>query len=70
MSDEDKSRTIVKAVTYRIGDFFLTVVILYFFLGNIEQSAIISLIYHVIETVFYYFHERAWFKIKWGHNGA
>lgn len=66
MGDEHPHRSIVKAITYRVGDFLLIGGILYIFTGNVGESLVVSLVYQALETGFYYIHERLWFKINWG----
>ncbi len=33
---------------------------------DLEQTTIITLIFHVLRTVLYYYHERIWERIAWG----
>lgn len=54
---ETHTRTWTRAIIYRI----LAVIITAFFTGI--STAIVL---HLILTVLYYIHERAWLKIKWG----
>jgi len=67
MSDR-KRRSIAKAVTWRIAGIIILGVITYFVTGSWEKTGIISITFHSIRLVLYYFHERAWEKIKWGRK--
>ena len=54
---DTKTRSIVKAITWRI----LATIIAYLWVG-LEAAIIIN----IIQTIAYYFHERAWANINWG----
>ena len=56
---ETKTRSIVKAITWRI----VATIIAYLWVG-LEAAIIIN----IIQTVAYYFHERAWVHINWGRH--
>lgn len=54
---ETKTRSVVKAITWRI----IATLIAMYWVGF--QAAIVL---NIIQTVAYYFHERAWVHINWG----
>jgi uncharacterized membrane protein len=54
---ETKTRSIVKAITWRI----IATLIAMYWVGF--QAAIVL---NIIQTVAYYFHERGWVHIRWG----
>lgn len=54
---ETHSRTLVKAITWRI----IATLIAAWWVG-FE----IAIIMNIVQTVAYYFHERVWIKIRWG----
>lgn len=56
---DTKTRSIVKAITWRI----IATLIAMYWVGL--QAAIVL---NIIQTVAYYFHERAWVHIKWGRD--
>lgn len=56
---ETKTRSIAKAVTWRI----IATLIAMYWVGF--QAAIVL---NIIQTVAYYFHERVWTHIKWGRE--
>lgn len=66
MTDEIRMRAIAKAMTYRIIVAITLAVITWFYTGDLFDTSAISITYTVIATVVYYFHERAWLKVKWG----
>ena len=56
---ETKTRSIVKAITWRV----IATLIAMYWVGF--QAAIVL---NIIQTVAYYFHERAWVHINWGRH--
>lgn len=54
---ETHSRTLVKAITWRI----IATLIAAWWVG-FE----IAIVMNIVQTVAYYFHERVWVKIRWG----
>lgn len=56
---ETKTRSIVKAITWRI----IATLIAMYWVGF--QAAIVL---NIIQTIAYYFHERAWAHINWGRR--
>ncbi|HEC94020.1 MAG TPA: DUF2061 domain-containing protein [Candidatus Kaiserbacteria bacterium] len=63
---DSKKRSIVKAVSWRIIATLLIGIIAYIFTGAVVSSIELTLTAAVINTIFYYFHERAWSTISWG----
>jgi len=35
--------------------------------NNIYETSVITIIFNVLATIIYYFHERMWGKIRWGN---
>lgn len=58
-------RGIVKAITYRILATISTFFISWILTGHWIVASSIALLEIVINTVIFYFHERAWKKIRW-----
>jgi len=63
---ERRKRSIAKSVTWRIAGIFLLGIIAYAVTGNLKEMTIITIIFHSIRLVLYYFHERLWERISWG----
>ncbi len=63
---ETHKRTIAKMISYRLSAWLLTIPVMYWLTGNLEQSLEGSIIVHLLLSIDYYFHERIWLKIKWG----
>nr|WP_321235824.1 DUF2061 domain-containing protein [uncultured Psychroserpens sp.] len=65
-SGEKVKRTLVKTVSWRVLGTLDTVVISYLITGTLALAFSIGAIELISKLVLYYFHERAWNKIKWG----
>ena len=65
---DGRLRSVIKAVTFRIIGVLVLATVAWFVTGNVVKTTMIALMYHVIQTVVYYLHERLWVKIKWGKN--
>ena len=63
---EMRKRSIAKAASYRIICIIMLAIITYIIAGDILQMTSIVAIFQSIQMVIYYFHERAWERIKWG----
>jgi uncharacterized membrane protein len=60
-------RHIAKAISYRFVGTATTIMISYFFTGNIVISSGIGFIEFIIKPLNYFIHERVWYKyIKFG----
>ncbi len=57
---EKPYRSVAKTISWR------TVVISYFITGNLVMAASIGSIEVITKMILYYFHERAWNRIKFG----
>ena len=63
---ENASRSITKALTYRVWQSFNTFLISLVVTGKLDMAVAIVSIEVVVKIVIYFFHERIWSKIKWG----
>lgn len=59
-------RSIVKSISWRIVGTLDTVLISWFVTGDTKMALSIGSVELVTKMVLYFFHERAWSKIKWG----
>jgi len=62
-----RKRSIAKAVSYRIICIIMLALITYLITGDLLQMTSIVVIFQSIQMVIYYFHERAWERVKWGY---
>ena len=63
---ETHKRSMVKSITWRIIGVFLLGGIAYSVTRNWKEMSIITILFHSIRMVLYYFHERIWLRVKWG----
>lgn len=63
---ETRKRSVVKAISWRIIATSTTVVLVLIFTGNFVLAAGVGVFDMITKLLFYYVHERAWNKLKWG----
>lgn len=63
---ETHSRTVIKAVSWRIVATLTTMTIVYIFTKKFLLSLGVGLVEVIAKITFYYLHERAWNKVSWG----
>jgi len=66
VSVDQRKRSFLKAITWRILGIIVLGALVWFFTGNLEQTSAITIIFNSIRLILYYFHERFWDRIKWG----
>lgn len=64
--EEKLQRSIAKTVSWRVVGTIATVIISYIITGTLALAFSIGIIELISKLVLYFFHERAWNKIKWG----
>jgi uncharacterized membrane protein len=65
-SEENIKRSLLKTISWRVVGTIATVIISYIITGAMTLAFSIGLIELVSKLILYFFHERAWNKIKWG----
>lgn len=63
-------RSILKGVTWRIIASLTTLILVYWYTGDIVLTAQISAIEVTLKIGFYYMHERVWGRVHWGLLGT
>lgn len=63
---ESSSRSLVKAISWRVVAFIVLSIITYAFTGSLRETGMIALVYNVLQIGIYYLHERTWDRIEWG----
>ncbi|WP_083961555.1 DUF2061 domain-containing protein [Salinimicrobium terrae] len=66
MKDSSHKRHIAKAITWRIIGTIDTILLSWFISGSPYTGLKIGLAEVITKMIFYYFHERLWFKVKLG----
>jgi uncharacterized membrane protein len=69
-SREAHSRSLAKAISWRATGTLDTFVISYIITGQLVLASSIAGTELLTKIVLYYFHERAWAVIPWGHGKA
>lgn len=65
-SGENIKRSVLKTISWRAVGTLDTVLISWLITGALSLAFSIGLIELVTKMILYFFHERAWNKIKWG----
>ena len=65
---EKHARTIFKTLSWRILASSTTLLLVYFFTGNVVISAGVCIIEMAVKTLIYYIHERIWDKTNFGRK--
>jgi len=63
-------RTWVRAISWRLVAFILTLVIAFIVTDDIKETLEIGLLDSVLKLVAHYIHDRLWFKVKWGRHDS
>ena len=66
---EKKKRSALKAISWRILASITTIGLVWIFSGSAKLALSIGILETSLKLLFYYFHERAWSKIRWGIIG-
>jgi uncharacterized membrane protein len=65
---EAHSRSLVKAISWRVLGSLDTFVLSWFFTSSIKVAGAIATAEVLTKMVLYYLHERAWSSVRWGFN--
>ena len=65
-SEEKIKRSLVKTISWRVVGTIATIVISYLITGALTLAFSIGFVELISKLILYFFHERAWNKIKWG----
>ena len=66
--NEDRTRSIIKAVSWRIFATLTTIIIVFIFTRQWVLSLSVGFFEVTSKLILYYFHERIWNRINWGKN--
>jgi uncharacterized membrane protein len=55
-----------KSITWRVIGIFLLGGIAWAVTRDWKEMSIITVLFHSVRMVLYYFHERIWLRVKWG----
>jgi len=63
---ENIKRTIAKTIIYRGSTTVLLFALSWILTNNVYETSLITILFNVIATAIYFFHERFWSKVSWG----
>lgn len=63
---EKVKRSFAKTISWRIIGTLDTLLLSWIIIGEVSTAAAIASVEFVSKMILYFFHERAWNKIKWG----
>ena len=63
---DTKKRSWAKSITWRVIGIVLLGLIAYLVTGDWKAMTPITILFHAIRVVMYYFHERIWLRVSWG----
>ena len=66
MAIETHSRAWIKSIVWRILGIFILGSISWIITHSWKEMSLITIFFHSIRVILYYFHERVWERIKWG----
>lgn len=66
MSNDTNTRSLIKAITWRITGSGATFLISWLVSGNLAMASSIAVVQLTLNTILYFCHERIWNKINWG----
>jgi len=65
---EHPKRSMLKALSWRLFSFILTILIIYAYTKNVRQSIGVGAGIDLVKMFLYYFHERLWNRVKFGRH--
>jgi len=65
---DSKTRSWVKSITWRVMGIVILGTLAWLFTRDWQETTLITITFHAIRLVLYYYHERAWERIGWGRK--
>lgn len=62
------SRSVIKAVTFRIMVIISNALLIYIMTGEVKLVLSVVTLTTVVNTLLYFLHERMWNKVNWGKD--
>tara|TARA_B100000674_G_C37249758_1_gene649581 strand:+ start:57 stop:494 length:438 start_codon:yes stop_codon:yes gene_type:complete len=62
----NRSRSFIKAITWRIAASLDTFILSYIITGRFDWASSIAILEIITKSIIYYIHERIWNKVNWG----
>ena len=68
MFEESKTRSIVKALSWRVLATLITTLLVFTFTGRLDIALTVGAFEAIVKMLFYFLHERAWNRISVGRK--
>ncbi len=68
MFEESKTRSIVKAISWRVLATLITMLLVLTFTGRVDVALTVGAFEAIVKMLFYFLHERAWNRISAGRK--
>jgi uncharacterized membrane protein len=65
---ETRKRSVVKSISWRVICIVVSILTSFVLTGKWDIAVAIGTVYNAITMILYYFHERTWNRVKWGHE--
>ncbi|MBU0478189.1 DUF2061 domain-containing protein [bacterium] len=65
---DTRLRSWVKSIIWRIIGIVILGILAWLFTRDLKETTLITITFHTIRLVLYYYHERIWERIAWGRN--
>ena len=65
---ESHARSWLKSIVWRIMGVFILGLLAWMVTKDWGTTTLITITFHLIRLVLYYFHERAWERVRWGRK--
>lgn len=65
---DTNGRSWAKSITWRVIGIIILGGLAWLFTHDWQETTLITVTFHTIRLVLYYFHERVWEKIRWGRK--
>ena len=63
---EHPKRSLVKALTWRVIAFVVTIIAIYIYSKDLKESLIVGIAANTVKIFLYYAHERIWNRVHFG----
>jgi uncharacterized membrane protein len=68
MALESRTRAWVKSIVWRILGIVVLAAIAWLVTHSWKEMTVITVIFHGVRVILYYFHERVWDRVSWGRK--
>ena len=63
---ETRKRSFIKSIVWRLLGIAILGLITWTYTKNLEVTTMVTVLFHSLRLMLYYFHERLWERIDWG----